>query len=284
MKSRTIALAAGMAAATALASIAVWGPDRADAEPLPPAATATIPPASFEHPQPGEFLLASGRPAPAPRRRVEIRRPVEIMRYQVSVGDYERCVAAGACQPADGRGPSNVPVTGVSHIDAEAYARWYSKATGAHWRLPTDAEWALAAGEKFSADIEPEGDDPANPARAWLSSYQREVDLGRKADPQPRVLGSFGENSNGIADLAGNVWEWTSTCYVRATLSADGRTVESQVENCGVRVVEGFHRTYMSNFIRDGKSGGCAVGLPPDNLGFRLVREKPGFFERLLGY
>jgi len=30
----------------------------------------------------------------------------------------------------------------------------------------------------------------------------------------------------------------------------------------------------MSNFIRDGKSGGCAVGTPPDNLGFRLVRER----------
>ena len=29
----------------------------------------------------------------------------------------------------------------------------------------------------------------------------------------------------------------------------------------------------MSNFIREGKSGGCAVGTPPDHLGFRLVRD-----------
>ena len=54
----------------------------------------------------------------------------------------------------------------------------------------------------------------------------------------------------------------------------DGKT---HIENCGVHVVAGFHRTYMSNFIRDGKSGGCAIGLPPDNLGFRLVREPKGF-------
>jgi formylglycine-generating enzyme required for sulfatase activity len=227
-------------------------------------------------------MLTNGRPALAPRSRVEIRHQLEIMRHQVSLGEYEQCVAAGACEPADGRGSADVPVTGVSHIDAEAYARWYSEGTGEHWRLPTDAEWAFAAGEKFFADVEPVVDDPTNPARAWLSSYQREVELGRKADPEPRVRGSFGENSNGIADLAGNVWEWTSTCYVRTTLSADGETVESQVENCGVHVVEGFHRTYMSNFIRDGKSGGCTVGLPPDNLGFRLVRQEPGLVKRIV--
>jgi hypothetical protein len=48
-------------------------------------------------------------------------------------------------------------------------------------------------------------------------------------------------------------------------------------ENCGVRVIEGRHRSYMTEFIRDPKSGGCAVGTPPDNLGFRLVREEPAF-------
>jgi len=38
-------------------------------------------------------------------------------------------------------------------------------------------------------------------------------------------------------------------------------------------VVEGAHRTYMTDFIRDPKSGGCAQGVPPTNLGFRLVVE-----------
>ena len=39
-------------------------------------------------------------------------------------------------------------------------------------------------------------------------------------------------------------------------------------------MLEGLHRAYMSNFVRDGKSGGCAVGTPPEHLGFRLVREE----------
>jgi len=44
--------------------------------------------------------------------------------------------------------------------------------------------------------------------------------------------------------------------------------------NCGVRVVEGRHRTYVTDFIRDARGGGCAFGAPPSNLGFRLVREE----------
>jgi formylglycine-generating enzyme required for sulfatase activity len=77
-----------------------------------------------------------------------------------------------------------------------------------------------------------------------------------------------------VFDLAGNVWEWTSDCYVRFTLAADRVTELSRVENCGVHVVEGRHRAYMSNFIQDARSGGCAYGTPPDKLGFRLVRER----------
>jgi len=183
-------------------------------------------------------------------------------------------VLDGACKPADSRLAGNVPATGVSFIDAQAYANWVSEKTGEAWRLPTDVEWAYAAGERFRADIEGSADDPADPARRWLTQYRNEAALGRKPDPEPRPLGAFGTNSNGVADVAGNVWEWTATCYAHATMSSDGARIASSITNCGVHVVEGFHRTYMSNFIRDGKSGGCAVGTPPDNLGFRLVHDR----------
>jgi len=280
MGTRLVAIACVLLAGTAAVVLAA-APERtgSHAAGFSPE-TVTVAPAAFEHVRPGEYLHASGRPTRAPRIHVTARNPVEIMRYQVTLGEYARCVDAGACKPADGRGPMDAPVTGVSHIDAAAYAAWMSKATDETWRLPTDEEWAQAAAEKFVPDVEPAEEDPDNPARAWLSSYSREAALGRKADPVAKPKGTFGTNSNGVSDLAGNVWEWTSTCYVRVTLADDEGSV-SEVENCGVHVVEGFHRTYMSNFIRDGKSGGCAVGLPPDNLGFRLVREQPGFLGRL---
>ena len=44
------------------------------------------------------------------------------------------------------------------------------------------------------------------------------------------------------------------------------------------RLFNGQHRAPMSSFVRDAKSGGCSVGTPPDNLGFRLVR-RPAWYE-----
>lgn len=269
-----------LAGATAgfLGAVPAWADS--DSLTISPSETVTVRPGTFEHVRAGEFLQG-GRPARAPRRAISVRRPLEIMRYQVTLADYGKCVSQGACSPADGRGPDDGPVTGVSYLDATAYAEWLSDVTGDRWRLPTDEEWALAAAERFVPDIEPTEEDPDNPALAWLSSYRREANLRRKPDPFTKSKGAFGENSNGVADIAGNVWEWTSSCYMRVALDEHGESL-SEVENCGVHVVEGFHRTYMSNFIRDGKSGGCAVGLPPDNLGFRLVRDRPGFLRKML--
>ena len=43
--------------------------------------------------------------------------------------------------------------------------------------------------------------------------------------------------------------------------------------DCGIRLVEGRHRAYLTDFIRDARAGGCTTGVPPNNLGFRLVVE-----------
>ena len=249
------------------------------------AITVSLLPGSITYPMPGEFLK-NGRPQANPKVERQINGPLEIMAYQVSAADYENCVSAGKCRPAEENRsvPGDAPATGVSYLDAVAYARWYSEVTGSQWRLPFDEEWAFAAAERFAGEFEGVENDANNPARRWLTSYQAEVDLNRKPDPLPRSRGFFGLNSLGLADFSGNVWEWTSTCYVRTTLAAEGNGVASSVDNCGVHVLEGLHRAYMSNFVSDGKSGGCAVGTPPDNLGFRLVRDHTGWVNRILGY
>ncbi|RWD07301.1 MAG: formylglycine-generating enzyme family protein [Mesorhizobium sp.] len=277
--------ASGTIAAAALIGMGITHAlDTSSLETLQPVAVRellVLGPGSFYHPQPGEFLQEN-HPVAAPVVKETIDAPLEIMKYQVSVSEYAGCVADDACKPADTASVGTVPVTGVSYLDAEAYARWLSARTGEAWRLPTDTEWAYAAGERFRADIEGGNGDPNNPARRWLAQYRLESALGRKPDPAPRVQGAFGVNSKGLADVAGNTWEWTATCYVHATVAGGGADIARSIDNCGVHAVEGFHRTYMSNFIRDGKSGGCAVGTPPDNLGFRLVRDRPGFVQAAL--
>lgn len=243
--------------------------------------TVTIADTVIDYPLPGEFL-ADGRPAPAPVERIEVA-AFRIMMQQVSLADYGRCVRAGACAPADAAATTDdVPVTGVNYLDAVAYARWYSQATGETWRLPSAAEAAVAAAERFAGDAYPAAaDDPGNPAVRWLRLYREEAASRRPADPKPKARGHYGMNSVGIEDFGGNVWEWTSTCHARTTLDPTGKAVLSVVENCGAHVLEGRHRATMSNFVRDGKSGGCAVGTPPENLGFRLVHQRPSTLDRI---
>lgn len=48
-----------------------------------------------------------------------------------------------------------------------------------------------------------------------------------------------------------------------------------------VRIAEGRHRAYMSTFFSDPNSGACSVGVPPANLGLRLVREAGGLAQWL---
>ena len=241
--------------------------------------TVAIAEAVLDYPLPGEFLVG-GTPAAAPVDRISAP-AFQIMKQQVGLADYDLCVAAGACKPAEAASSqADIPVTGVNFLDAETYARWYSKATGQTWRLPTAIEAAAAAAERFGGEsFSAAADDAANPSVRWLRRYREEAAAKRPADPEPKARGHYGPNTRGIEDFGGNVWEWTATCYARTTLGADG-TIESVIDNCGVHVLEGRHRAYMSNFVRDGKSGGCAVGTPPENLGFRLVRDEDSMIAR----
>lgn len=267
------AMVAAATAATALAIATV--PQAGKGQAASPVATVAVNPGSFDFRLPGEYLKADW-PVDAPKQKVSFRRGFDMMKYQVSFGDYSACVDDGVCEAPDGmRQLAETPVTGVSYRDATAYAAWLSKKTGESWRLPTDEEWAFAAAERLQDDALGLPQDTANPAARWLARYAAEAGTeARDAEPKPR--GHFGENSKGLVDVAGNVWDWTTTCYRRATVDARGKITRS-TENCGVRVLGGRHRSYMSHFIRDGKSGGCAAGLAPDNLGIRLIRDRPTF-------
>jgi formylglycine-generating enzyme required for sulfatase activity len=227
---------------------------------------------AFRYRASGEFTL-DGKPVTAPAVTIVLRRPIAFMRRQVTVAEYWLCVEAHAC-PALGRGTpaADRPLVKVSWVDAQAYASWLSRKTGKRFRLPTDEEWAYAAGSRFRDDALPDQAESSDPGRRALVNYDREAGREQVIDKAPQPIGSFGANENDLLDIGGNVWEWTDTCFVRSVVNAQGN-VTAAVANCGVRIVEGRHRAYMVDFVRDARSGGCATGTPPSNLGFRLVRD-----------
>ncbi|MBR0934246.1 SUMF1/EgtB/PvdO family nonheme iron enzyme [Bradyrhizobium jicamae] len=258
-----LALVAGALAAPVLTSVLTSAPAH------DPDLTLRLSSVTFSYRAAGDFSR-NGKPVAGPLRDVRLAADLVIMESLVTAGEYAACADDGACPRVPLPDALDVPIVGVSWHDASAYAAWISQRTGVMYRLPTDEEWTLAAAEKARDEVLPLV-DPADPAQAWIARYEAESARSRPNEAAPRPIGTFGTNSNGLLDIGGNVWEWTNSCFIRASLD-DGRERITNT-NCGVRVVEGAHRTYMTDFIRDPKSGGCATGIPPTNLGFRLVVE-----------
>lgn len=94
------------------------------------------------------------------------------------------------------------PVVAVSWFEARAFCSWLSAQTDSAFRLPTEAEWEAAArgeaGRRFAY-----GDD-FDPLRCNVAGTHVR---------RPTPVGVFpdGDTPEGLADMTGNVWEWTST-------------------------------------------------------------------------
>lgn len=261
------------AVVTLLASVLFWpdpgGPDSRAPVPLPELIRIAAGPQDYR--PAGEFRQGT-RVVDAPRYRFDAGE-LQIMKNHVSEADYARCVAENACSAAPTAARPDYPQTNLNHGDATAYAAWLSARTDQLWRLPTDAEWLRAAAERGNDDGFSKDANGSDPSRRWIASYLREVELRGESDLLAHPVGHFGENTLGVADIAGNVWEWTDTCFQNGTLTPDGTSIRTQSDYCGVRAVQGKHRAFVIDFIRDARSGGCGGGVPPDYLGFRLVRE-----------
>jgi hypothetical protein len=97
------------------------------------------------------------------------------------------------------------PVIGISYDGAVRFAAWLSAQLGVVKRLPTEDEWENAA--RGGQDvIYPWGDQ--SPTDGVRANYN-----GNGSFRSTSPVGSFaaGKNAYGLFDMAGNVWEWTST-------------------------------------------------------------------------
>jgi formylglycine-generating enzyme len=102
------------------------------------------------------------------------------------------------------------PVVQVSFEDAEAYAAWAGK------RLPTEAEWEYAARGGLASKPFVWGDEMEPGGKPAANSWQGEFPWQNlRADGYERSapVGQFPANGFGLYDMAGNVWEWTTTWY-----------------------------------------------------------------------
>jgi len=144
-------------------------------------------------------------------------------RTEVTNGQYQWCVDAGACAPPVDTGSytrktyygdpeyDNYPVVWITQQQAADYCAW----AGA--RLPTEAEWEYAARGPESRVL-PWG-DTFEPARLNYCDAQCPTDMrDLKADDgfaDTAPVGSFpsGVSWCGALDMAGNVREWVADWF-----------------------------------------------------------------------
>ena len=178
--SRVFLAAAGFAVPLAMTS-ALPGGNRDIAAIKDQPALVELQPGTLRYRVAGDFTRA-GKPAEAPLATIRIAQPLTIMKHQVSSAEYQRCVSEGACRalPADIAIAADRPAVMVSWRDADAYATWLSRRTGYTYRLPTDEEWAYAAGSRYQDDGLPV--DDSDPSKRWLARYEREADLKKRGD------------------------------------------------------------------------------------------------------
>lgn len=150
-----------------------------------------------------------------------------IDKYEVTNQQYQKCVENGACKPCN---QNNIPPQGTDYFTTPEYAEypvvnvsWYMARDYCKWtgrRLPTEAEWEKAArgtdGRKY-----PWGNNKYSEIYANICDKNcPNAKKGNISNPNfndgfagPAPVGSFpdGASPYGGMDMAGNVWEWTST-------------------------------------------------------------------------
>ena len=149
------------------------------------------------------------------------------------------------------------PVTGVTYRDASEYAGWCGK------RLPTEMEWEKAA-HGTQPLTWPWGDRPA----LHLAVTQEEGAAG------PRPVGSLpaGSSPYGLVDMAGNVWEWTTSRFRPYPESR----FTSPLFDVDLRVIRGGSWLFPLKEASTTTRRPMAPRLWGPDLGFRCVRSPEG--------
>jgi len=206
----------------------------------------------------------------------------ELLKSEVTVGQYDACVKSGTCGAPDtggnctwGKGSNrwyaSLPVNCVDWKQARKFCGW------AGGRLPSEAEWEYAARSGGKDWKYPWGNEEATCSRAVMGHNQsctisNPCGCGKQR-LWPVCSKRAGNSIQGVCDLAGNLWEWVEDCWHGSYAGAPS-SAKAWTSNCSgsSRVGRGGSWHDPAGVLRAANRYGYSPGSRHYDLGFRCAR------------
>ena len=180
-------------------------------------------------------------------------------------------------------GKENYPVVHISYEDALAYCKWANR------KLPTEAQWELAAMGNLKNSIYSWGNDKNKldkNANTWQGVFPVK-NIKKDGFTLLSPVKSFPPNSIGLYEITGNVWEYTSDWYNtdyyqellnsgKVTKNPTGATKAKNPNNPhqAERIIKGgsflCNENYCSSFRISARMG-MTEDSSSDHVGFRTI-------------
>ncbi len=249
----------------------------------------------------GASRREAGRRANESLREVALTRPFYLGTREVTNEEYRQFMTEHTSGRAGRQSLNgdNQPVVNITWLEAARYCNWLSEREGLKpvyqlsgeelsgfdsestgYRLPTEAEWALAARVSANGLLKypwgsqyPPVDKAGNYADNSATGMQgRTIPAYNDGFEVSAPVGSFSPTSVGVYDLGGNVAEWIHDFYGRVT-RASGRVESDPMgpEQGGYHVIRGSswrHGTVVELRLSFRDYG----DETRDDLGFRIAR------------
>jgi sulfatase modifying factor 1 len=170
-------------------------------------------------------------------------------------------------------GLADHPVVHLTWTDAQAYCTW------AGVRLPTEAEWEMAARGGLVQQRFVWGNEFAPDGQTMCNIFEGSFPVENTAEDGyvgTSPIDAFPANGFGLHDMAGNVWEWTNDWF-NTEFHVDGPRTNPQGPPSGqAKVMRGgsymCHDSYCHRYrvaARSSNTSDSSAG----NLGFRVAAD-----------
>jgi formylglycine-generating enzyme required for sulfatase activity len=166
------------------------------------------------------------------------------------------------------------PVVYVTSIDTINFCQWLGQRDGKIYRLPTEAEWEYAArgtdSRKYPWGNHDRRGGSANFADASTTFPWRDPQIN-DGYPETSPVGAFPEGASffGLADMAGNVWEWCLDFY--QPLPGTPKRNPRGPATGGKRVYRGGSWKSRFTNLRATARSSNAANFSCNDVGFRVV-------------